>query len=551
LARPYQDAKTVRRPGGDDRRVIGIPSHSGRRAKMGSTPHFVIVGGGTAGWITAFIIQAAARRQKLDARITVIEPSKIPVVGVGEATTAAFRVFLQSFGIDELEFMRETGATFKLGIRHEDWRKKGVTYYGPIDDPHQVVQPPPGASADYLNVYAVASGRPVADMHLFGPLLRQHKAPYALKADGALVRLGPFMHAYHFDQALVGRFLAARSRGVVVADGIVSAVERDAGGAGIKAVVLDSGERIEGDFFFDCSGFHKRLIVRELGAKWLSYAQELPVNRALPFWLDIAPGASVPTYTRAWAQEAGWMWQIPTRDRFGCGYVYSDAFRTPEEAKREVEAVLGHEIEVRGDIRFSIGRLEDAWIGNVIAVGLSSSFLEPLESTSIHGTIVQMMLFANRFLKDPARMTPSDRQDYNARVGRQVDDFRTFVNMHYLTERDDTPFWRDVRANRIHPETKERLARWRREMPRRDHFPDFLDGLPHIETQLYYPVLDGLGLLDPAIAKAEMARDPKLRKFARETYLSLVAEYRDAAAQALTHAEFLRLVREGQAWGSE
>src|SRR5690606_10213340 len=112
-----------------------------------------------------------ARRQRLDIDISVVEPSTVPTVGVGEATTAAFRVFLKQFGIDELEFFRETGATFKLGIRHQDWRRKGFTYYGPIDDPHQVVAPPPGAPSDYLNVYAIAAGKPLQDMHLFGPLL--------------------------------------------------------------------------------------------------------------------------------------------------------------------------------------------------------------------------------------------------------------------------------------------------------------------------------------------------------------------------------------------
>jgi tryptophan halogenase len=268
------------------------------------------------------------------------------------------------------------------------------------------------------------------------------------------------------------------------------------------------------------------------------------VNRALPFWLDIEPGDEIPNYTRAWAQEAGWMWQIPTQTRFGCGYVYSDEFRTPEEAKLEVERVVGREIEVRSDIRFQIGRIATPWIGNTIAVGLSSSFLEPLESTSIHGTIVQMMLFAKRFLDRPDKMNDDDRADYNTRVGRQVDDFRTFVNTHYMTERNDTPFWREVREHRIHPETKERLAKWQKQMPRMTDFPDYLDGLPHVQTQLHYPVLEGLGLLNQETAREEMARDPKLRQFAREAYEGLVKEYRNAAAQALDQAQYLQIVRE-------
>jgi hypothetical protein len=510
---------------------------------MAGPAHFVVVGGGTAGWLAAFIIQDSARRAKLDARVSVVESSKIPTVGVGEASTAALRVFMQHFKIDEFEFFRDTGATFKLGIRHMDWRRKGFTYYGPIDDPHQVVAPPQDAPSDYLNVYCVSTGRKVQDMHLFGPLLERKKAPYARKADGSLIPLGPFHYAFHFDQALVGKFLKSKSKGIEIVDAVVAGVERDRASGHIRALTLDDGQSLAGDFFVDATGFRKQLIVKELNAPWISYAKELPVNRALPFWIDIKEGDEIANYTLAWALEAGWMWQIPTQTRYGCGYVYSDEFKSPEEAKLEVERALGHEIEVRSDIRFQIGRLENAWIGNCLAVGLSSSFLEPLESTSIHGTIVQMMLFAQRFLKHPAEMTDADRDDYNRRVGRQVDDFRTFVNTHYVTERDDTPFWREVRANRIHPETRERLAHWRKEMPRREHFGDFLFGLPHVETQLHYPVLDGLGLLDPAVAKAEMASQPRLRAFARKTVDGLVKEYRLAATKALGHAEFLTHVR--------
>jgi tryptophan halogenase len=149
---------------------------------MGKPAHFVIVGGGTAGWIAAFIIQDEARRRGFDFRISVVESSRIPTVGVGEATTAAFRVLLKHFGIDEFEFFRKTDASFKLGIRHEDWRRRGYTYYGPIDDPHQVIKAPPGAPSDYLNVYAVAAGRAVQEMHMFQPLLEQKKGALCAEA---------------------------------------------------------------------------------------------------------------------------------------------------------------------------------------------------------------------------------------------------------------------------------------------------------------------------------------------------------------------------------
>ncbi|MCZ4346562.1 tryptophan halogenase family protein [Devosia neptuniae] len=510
---------------------------------MDRQAQFVVVGGGTAGWIAAFILQDAARRKGLNAKISVIEPSKIPTVGVGEGTTAAFRLLLKHFGIDEFEFIRETGATIKLGIRHQDWRRKGHSYDGPIDDPHQVLRAPAGAPSDYLNVYATAAGRSLTDMHLFGPLLAQTKAPFARKTDGSLIPLGPFHYGYHFDQALVGRFFAGKSKGVEIIDAVVAGVQRDAESGDVTALELDNGQTLAADFVIDATGFRKQLIVKEMGVSWTSYAHELPVNRALPFWIDIKPGEEIANYTKAWAQDSGWMWQTPTQTRYGCGYVYSDQFATPEQAKAEVEASLGHEIEVRADIRFDIGRLDRAWIGNVLAVGLSSSFLEPLESTSIHGTIVQMMLFADRHMKDPSKISDADRADYNGRVGRQVDDFRTFINMHYMVERDDTPFWREVRANRIHPETQERLALWKTAMPRHEHFDEQLFGLPHVQSQLYYPILDGLGLLDQNLARREMEADPKLRQFARQAYDGLVKEYRAAASQALGHAAFLEIVR--------
>ena len=508
-----------------------------------SPTHLVVVGGGTAGWLAALICQDQARRAKLDLAISVVESRKIPTIGVGEGTTAVFRALFQRFGFDELAFLRETEATIKFGIRHRDWRRLGITYDGPIDDPHQILSPPQGAPSEYLNVYSVAAGRPVSEMHLFEHLMERRKSPYGRKPDGSLIPVGPFHYAYHFDQALVGRYLRKTSNGIAQVDGTVAGIERDPATGNIAALKLEEGGSLAGDFFIDATGFRKRLIGHEMGGAWHSYRSELPVNRAMPFWIDIAEGEEIAPYTLAWAREAGWLWSIPTQKRYGCGYVYSDEFKTPEEAKAEIEAALGRTIEPRNDIRFDIGRLERAWIGNCLAVGLSSSFLEPLEATSIHGTVVQMMMFAGGFLKDAARASDKDRDDYNARVARQVDDFRTFINTHYVSERDDTPFWRFVRNESIGAETKARLERWRHEMPRHEHFPHFLGGLPHVEAQLHYPVLDGLGLLDPALAKAEMAATPAVRAFARKSVDSLVREYKQASLKALGHAEYLALAR--------
>jgi len=500
-----------------------------------ATPRrFVIVGGGTAGWLAALMLQDAIVRQKLHAKVTVVESSKIPTIGVGEGTTAVFRQMLKHFGFDEFEFLRETQATIKFGIRHKDWRRVGHHYDGPIDDPHLVVEPSGGKPQSYIDIFSCAAGRRLADTHLFSYLLDQQKAPFARKADGGLVSMGPYHHAYHFDQALAGQYLKRKSKGVEIIDAQVSGAKRDAVTGDITALVTDAGE-IAGDFFIDCSGFRRALISGVMGGTWVSYGDHLPLNRAMPFWLDIKEGDELTPFTTAWAQSAGWMWMIPTQQRIGCGYVYSDQFTTPDEAKSEIETVLGRKIEPRNDIKIDAGRQREAWIGNCLAIGLASSFLEPLEATSIHGTVVQMMVFTTFHLK-----ALDNSKAYNDFAAGQVDDFRDFINLHYVSERRDTPFWRAVAMDYISPATRARLELWRSKMPGHEDFKPLPGGFAHTEQQLYYPVLDGLGLLSREVAQEFMEEHADLKRKGKGAADSLTAEYRAAAPRALGHRVFLQ-----------
>jgi glycine/D-amino acid oxidase-like deaminating enzyme len=499
---------------------------------------FVIVGGGTAGWLAALMIQDAVLRAKLNATVTVVESSKIPTIGVGEGTTAVFRQMLQYFGFDEFEFLKETEATIKFGIRHKEWRAKGHYYDGPIDDPHLVVSPIAEGPQSWLDIYAVAAGRAVKDAHLFGYLMEQNRAPFARRDDGKIIPAGPFHHAYHFDQALAGKYLRKKSKGVQIIDAQVLSARRDSETGNILALVTD-GDEIAGDFFVDCTGFRKALISGELGGKWVSYRDQLPVNRAMPFWIDVKDGEEIPPYTLAWARDAGWLWSIPTQKRFGCGYVYSDSFLTPELAQLEIETALGHKIEPRNDLKFDIGRQENAWINNCLSLGLSSSFLEPLEATSIHGSVVQLMVFAAFHLKHPREMTEVDRTSYNGFAARQVDDFRDFINLHYVNGRRDTTFWRHVANQCIGVATRQRLEQWQHKMPDYSDFKPLPGRFAHTEQQLYYPVLDGLGLLNQRVARDYMDERPQLRRRAQQAANSLTQEYRNAAGKTLGHREFL------------
>ena len=501
-----------------------------------------IVGGGTAGWLSALIIQDAAGRAGLTVDVAVVESSKIPTIGVGEGTTAVFRGLLTHLGFDEFEFLRETEATIKYGIRHRDWRKLGHTYDGPIDDPMLLARTPPNIDSSWLNQYCISTGRPVSEPHLFTRLMAKGRAPFVQTGRETPLPVSPFHHAYHFDQAKVGQFFRKKALGILQIDATVKGVEKEDGN--ITKLLLDGAEDLDVNFVIDCTGFRRAIIAEEMGAKWESYAENLPVNRAIPFWLDHKDGEEIAPYTLAWAQSAGWMWQIPTQSRMGCGYVYSDEFLTPDQAQAEIETALGHKIEPRADIKINSGRLDQAWINNCLATGLAQSFFEPLEATSIHGTIVQMLLFTNMHLEKIISGEPDGAELYNSAIERQADDFMTFINMHYVTERDDSPFWQHVRENCLSDITKGLIKAWSEKTPRRSDFRPFPGGLAHIEEQLYYPVLDGLGLLDRNVAKAELAGNTPLRAHARKTFEAMTKEFNRASGQAPSHRAFLEQLKD-------
>jgi len=503
---------------------------------VSSVSNIVIVGGGTAGWLSALLISRYVGSQA-PVSIKLVESSSVPSIGVGEGTTAVFGSLLQQLGIDETEFLAATGATIKYGIQHRDWRRLNHSYNGPIDDPHQVTDLT--GNVRWLDVAAIASGQSSAQHHLFHYLLTLNKAPVAT-VHGRTIPVGPYQHAYHFDQARVGQFLKSKAS-VEHLDATVTTVNRDAYGC-ITSLTAEDGRRISGDFFIDCTGLHRQLIGEHPDFTWTDYRDQLPVNRAMPFWLPHKKNEEIPPFTSAWAQRCGWMWRIPTQERLGCGYVYSDAHCTPEQAQQEIETALGRAIEPRADLKFCSGRLQQCWLGNCIALGLSQSFLEPLEATSIHATIVQLMLLLQQhtIIKDDG-VEFQQANDYNDVVAMQLDSFRDFINIHYVSERRDSPFWEDVDKQCISDYNRTRIKQWATSMPKKNEFSPMPNDLPHIEDQLYYPVLEGLGLLNQNAAKALLKENPVMRKKARANVKALCAEFRQAATKAMNHNTYLKV----------
>ena len=498
----------------------------------------VILGGGTAGWLAAYIISDYFNSNNLTTKIKVIESSKIPTIGVGEGTTSIFYEFLKKYNLEESDFLKETKATLKFGIVHKDWKDLGVTYFGPIDDPQLLAPKANPTTFEYLKAYAVAAGRPVSEIHLHTKLMKHKKVPYTLEND-KLQLISPFYYAYHFDNSLVSAYLKKRSKGIEIIDDVYESCELDSDGT-IKSLLFESGQQIPVDFVIDCSGFRKLLIGDVYKTKWLPYEDTLPVNRAMPFFLDIKDDNLI-NYTLAWAQKSGWMWQIPTQERIGAGYVYCDHFIGPDKAQEEIEKVLGFKIEPRRDIKFNSGRLEKYWVKNCLAIGLSSGFLEPLEATSIHSTLIQLILFTSEYFKSEMNFDDTKTIDnFNHRIGKQYDDFKIFLNMHYKSKRRDSDFWRYIAEKCINSETEKLLSLWQTEMPSLDHFDDYLSGLPHAQSQLYYPVVDGLGLLSKKSARSQMEKFD-LKSYARKNYNEFLVKFDDILSKSIDHSKFLNL----------
>ena len=356
-----------------------------------------------------------------------------------------------------------------------------------------------------------------------------------------MVPLSPYHHAYHFDQARLGRYLARKATGIDHVRTEVEGLDRDPETGRITALRCTDNQTIPVDFVVDCTGF-SRAIIGQMGGGWVSYGDMLPLNKALPFWLDHAEDTDIAPYTLAQAMGAGWMWGIPVQDRMGCGYVYSDAHLTEDAAVAELEAHLRQPVEIRRVIDIAPGRLDLAWVSNCVALGLAQSFLEPLEATSIHGTLVQVMLLTQS--GTPALLTATDgtRAGYNALVAGQVDDFAQFINMHYAGGRRDTAFWRDMTEGGIAAPVRARLQMWQDTPLTSSHLPSLPGGLPHMDPQLQLPVLDGLGLLPKAPSKQIFNAAPRQRAEARKTLDRLSAEFKSAAAKALGHRDYLEAV---------
>ncbi len=489
----------------------------------------VILGGGTAGWMAAAALSRAL--QNLDVRIRVIESDEIGTIGVGEATVPAIHQFNRLLGLDQADFMRRCQATIKLGIEFVDWGGLGRRYMHPFT--------PYGAGQPHFHrlwlKHAHAGGTDRIDAYNLGALAA--RAGRFAAGDGGRSGVGPLNYAFHFDAALYAKYLRdyAEQRGVVRTQGKAVAARQDGGTGHIKAICLDSGEEIAGDFFIDCSGFGGFLIEQTLHTGYDAWSDVLPCDRAIAVQCE---GGEIPVpYTRSTADTAGWMWRIPLQNRIGNGYVYSSAHIGDDEAEARLLAQLdGAATTAPRRLRFVTGKRKRVWNGNCLALGLAAGFLEPLESTSIH--LIQTSILRLLSLFPDKGFEPVEIAEFNRQTDEEYDNIRDFLIAHYkLTQRDDTAFWRHCR-DMVVPERVQAIIDLFAAKGRLTMRPEHL-----FTTQSWLAVLLGQGPLP-------RDDDPLLKPMPEDEVVAQMVQTRRRLDQAVaampSHEDFLRGLGQGR-----
>ncbi|MBN8807844.1 MAG: tryptophan 7-halogenase [Sphingomonas sp.] len=400
----------------------------------------VIVGGGTAGWMAAAGLSRFLNNGYT--RITLVESEEIGTIGVGEATIPPLINFNRMLGLNENEFLAATGGTFKLGIEFVDWGGLGERYFHPFGHYGQDLQ-----GIHFHQLYLRERKRRVMpDISAWSmSSVAASLGRFGRAAEGAQSPVRELFYAFHFDAGRYARYLRdyAERAGVMRVEGRIVDVGLRAGDGFVEGVTLANGERVTGDLFIDCSGFRGLLIEQALETGYESWQHWLPCDRAVA--VPSALTGDPDPYTRSTARTAGWQWRIPLQHRMGNGNVYASDHLDDATAERMLlESIEGEPLAEPRRVAFTTGRRKAAWNRNVVALGLSSGFIEPLESTSIH--FIQAGISRLISLFPDKRFDPTERDEYNRQIDEIYADVRDFIILHYkATTRDDTPFWRQCR----------------------------------------------------------------------------------------------------------
>lgn len=462
----------------------------------------VIVGGGTAGWMTA---AALARFAVPRFDVTLVESDEIGTVGVGEATIPSIAMFNEALGIDEAEFLTATGGTYKLGIAFEGWGRPDQAYvhaFGLVGAALGVVP----FHHYWLRGLRLGISKPLGHYVLHTLAIAANR--FAHLKPPANSPLPPLPYAFHFDASLYAKFLRARAEkgGVVRQEGRIVAVERNGESGDVDAVVLANGTRVAGDLFIDCSGFRGLLIEQELEAGFEDWTQWLQCDRAIA--VPCARVDPLVPLTRSIARKAGWQWRIPLQHRIGNGYVFNSNHISEDEAAATLLSNLdGQAMAEPRTIRFKTGRRSKTWVRNVVAIGLSSGFIEPLESTSIH--LIQTGITRLIDLLPAGEITEATRDDYNERTAFEMERIRDFIILHYhANQREGEPFWDGLRIMKVPEPLQHKIDLFRSTARVVPSFDELFD------TRAWIHVMIGQNIIPETYHPiADQLSEPRLQEF--------------------------------------
>jgi tryptophan halogenase len=424
--------------------------------------NFLIIGGGSAGWISALFVRANFP----DANITVIQSSEIGILGAGEGTTPHIIDYLDEVDIPVSELIKNCKATIKNGIKFSNWNGDRDFYYHPFPDnfdlDHTLISELQHTKYPLMDLEVIANNGSMNDIDFNVIASQRNCVRFTANSDASYKDLDPILHftrlgriALHFDANLLAQYLekVGRTRNITVLDcKITDMIFSEQGD--ISAVSTEMGH-VPCDFVFDCSGFQRLVIGKKFNTAWKSYKEYLPAKRAMPFFVQNDSNI-IPPYTDSTAMKYGWMWKIPVQGRHGCGYVFDSDRITDDQAKEEIDKELGFEVTVPRTINFEPGRYEKIYKKNCIAIGLSAGFIEPLEATSIWTSIMMLRSWLEN-IGAITHNTQSCRDNVNKRFQNMNDNTLGFVYFHYITQRSDTDFWKNFTQDNKIPESLQTL----------------------------------------------------------------------------------------------
>lgn len=412
--------------------------------------NIVIVGGGTAGWMTALFV----KKHLYKCNVTLIESQDIGILGAGEGTTPHFLQFLNELDIPLSDMFKHARATVKNGIKFTDWNGDGSDFFHSFHTPeiNEVM------NNKYLLLDLIRNGESMDKVNYAAAISKQNRVPFVSK----IVTPGDendwqsryhtlCKYGVHFDARALAAYLAdvGKSRGINHVQGNVIDINSSTSGV-IENLAIDSGEQYDCDFVFDCTGFARLIIGKHFNSEWKDYRDYIPNDRAIPFFIDNSQEENLPPYTEAIAMKYGWVWKIPVQGRYGCGYVFDSSIITDEQAIEEIEARFNTNVSNRKGFNFKAGCFKEVWIQNCMAVGLSAGFIEPLEATNLWVAITQLTKIKNS-LHGIFNLDTPTIDLFNKSMLLFNSSILDFITLHYITQRCDTVFWQNAQTKKDKP----------------------------------------------------------------------------------------------------